>query len=271
MDMVYSLLRAWIRWSSFYLPTYFTPKSLTTNEKMFFGGVLPKKGGTSNRVVPKFCEVEPEAVVGNADSLLQPGHAFSDFHKNPAIRGEGAEMILGNDFFGNRVQGHLHILVPLHRGIVVKNDDIQGYELGQGSGHRVVEQALGCCQTSVGGGCDTGEVQFVTANGDAYTMCFSLVGPDTRDEASVRDLAPCRDVAAPHKKTVLVPVGMRVSTPCASLPRSLARLQVQTSLLGPRSKCQYSRDLPVTSSVTELVALAVQAASTANIRQVAVT
>ena len=82
--------------------------------------MLPKRGGTSNRGVPEFLEVEPEAVVGDAVSLLQPGHAFSDFHKNSAIRGERAELILGNDLFGDNVQGNFHILVPLHRGIVVK-------------------------------------------------------------------------------------------------------------------------------------------------------
>ena len=45
-----------------------------------------------------------------------------------------------------------------------------------------------------------GKSSFFTANSDAYAMRFSLVGPDTRDEASVRDLAPCRDITAPHEK-----------------------------------------------------------------------
>ena len=76
-----------------------------------------------------------------------------------------------------------------------------------------VDQALSCRQARFGCGGDTREVQFVTANGDVYAMLFSLVGPDTRDKASVRDLAPCMDIAAPHEKNVLVPVGMRVPTP----------------------------------------------------------
>ena len=118
------------------MPTYFNPKSLTTNEKCF-GGVLPKRGGTSNRGIPEFRKMELEAVVGGAASLLRPGHNFLDFHKNSAIRGERAELILGNDFFGDHVQGHLHILIPLHRGILVKIDDVQGHELGQGSGHLI--------------------------------------------------------------------------------------------------------------------------------------
>ena len=67
-------------------------------------------------------------------------------------------------------------------------------------------------QPSAGGVSDTGEVQFVTSNGDAYAMRFSLVGPDTRNKVSIRDLAPCRDIAALHKKNVLVPVCMQVPT-----------------------------------------------------------
>ena len=75
-------------------------------------------------------------------ACFSPGIPFSNFHKNPAIRGEGAELILGDDFFGDHVQGHLHILVPLHRCIVLKIDYVQGHELGQGSGHRDVNHAL---------------------------------------------------------------------------------------------------------------------------------
>ena len=55
-------------------------------------------------------------------------------------------------------------------------------------------------QPSAGGVSDTGEVQFVTSNGDAYAMRFSLLGPNNLDKASVRELAHCRDIAAPHGK-----------------------------------------------------------------------
>ena len=162
--------------------------------------MLSKQGGTSNRAGPECREVETEAVVGDAASLLHPGHAFSDFHKNPTIRGERAELILGNDLFGDHVQGHLHILLPIHRGIVVKIDDAKGHELVRGSVHRAVDQELSCCQASAGSVGDTREFQFVTAKGDAYAMHFSLVGPDTQDEASVHDHAPCRNIVAPHQK-----------------------------------------------------------------------
>ena len=42
------------------------------------------------------------------------------------------------------------------------------------------------------------------------------------------------------KKTVLVPVGMRVTTPWARRPKSLARALNQVLVLGPRMRCQYS-------------------------------
>ena len=43
------------------------------------------------------------------------------------------------------------------------------------------------------------------------------------------------------KKTVLVPMGMRVLTPWARRPKLLARALNQVSPLGPRMRCQYSR------------------------------
>ena len=148
-------------------------------EKDVFGGVLQKRGGKSNRGIPKFCEVELEAVVGYAASLLKTGHAFSDFHKNPAIRGKRAELILGDDLFGDLVQGHFHIFILLHRGIVVKDYNVQVHELGRGRVYRAVDQAHSRRRACTGGGGDTSKIQFVTANGDAYEMRFSLVGPDT--------------------------------------------------------------------------------------------
>ena len=42
------------------------------------------------------------------------------------------------------------------------------------------------------------------------------------------------------KKTVLVPVGMRVPTSWARRPRLLARDLIQVSPFGPQMRCQYS-------------------------------
>ena len=93
-------------------------------EKDVFGGVLQKRGGKSNRGIPKFCKVDLKADVGNAASLLHPGHSFSGFHKKQAIRGERVELVLSNDLLRDHVQGHIHILVPLHKCIVVKIDNL---------------------------------------------------------------------------------------------------------------------------------------------------
>ena len=42
------------------------------------------------------------------------------------------------------------------------------------------------------------------------------------------------------KKTVLVPVGMRVPTPWARCPKYLVRALTQVSPLGPQIRCRYS-------------------------------
>ena len=53
------------------------------------------------------------------------------------------------------------------------------------------------------------------------------------------------------KRMVFVPL-ILVPTPCASLPRSLARAVIQSAFAGVRSKCLYSRESPVCASMTEL-------------------
>ena len=59
-------------------------------------------------------------------------------------------------------------------------------------------QAAVPCTSTVDG--DGVQVQFVTVNGDAYAMRFSIVGPDNQYKTSVRDLATCTDIATPHEK-----------------------------------------------------------------------
>ena len=54
------------------------------------------------------------------------------------------------------------------------------------------------------------------------------------------------------KKTVLVPVGMRVPTPSARRPKSLARALTQAALSGPRTRCQYSSACLLAGSMTVL-------------------
>ena len=54
------------------------------------------------------------------------------------------------------------------------------------------------------------------------------------------------------KKTVLVPVGVRVPTPWARRPRSLAIALIQVSPLGLQMRCQYLSAWPLVGSVTAL-------------------
>ena len=44
----------------------------------------------------------------------------------------GADLVLGDDLFGGYVQGHFHILVPVHGGIVIEIFNVQGEEDGRG-------------------------------------------------------------------------------------------------------------------------------------------
>ena len=54
------------------------------------------------------------------------------------------------------------------------------------------------------------------------------------------------------KKMVLVPVGMRVLTPWARRPKSLARALIQVSSLGPQMRCRYSSAWPLVGLMTTL-------------------
>ena len=54
------------------------------------------------------------------------------------------------------------------------------------------------------------------------------------------------------KNTVFVPVGILVPTHWESRPRSFARLVFQMSLSGPCVRWEYSRDWPVSVSITVL-------------------
>ena len=56
------------------------------------------------------------------------------------------------------------------------------------------------------------------------------------------------------KPNVLEPVGIRVHTPLASLPSSLAKEVRQMSAVSPVTRFRYSREAPVVGSRTALMA-----------------
>ena len=71
--------RSWMRWASFSLPMYLTPKSSTTKEENDgLGGVIPERWGSGNKGKVKMDEVSLEPVVGNEAGLFEAGHASSD-------------------------------------------------------------------------------------------------------------------------------------------------------------------------------------------------
>ena len=55
------------------------------------------------------------------------------------------------------------------------------------------------------------------------------------------------------KPNVLEPVGIRVPTPLASLPSSLAKEVSQMSVVSPVTRCRYLREAPVVVSRTALM------------------
>jgi hypothetical protein len=65
-------------------------------------------------------------------------------------------------------------------------------------------------------------------------------------------LHPLGTLSLVMKKQVLVPEGIRVLTPWASHPSSLAKDWSQISKSGPSMRCLYSCTLPVVALVTEL-------------------
>ena len=205
-------------------------------ESDVFGKFFPKRGRTSDRGVAKLRKVELETVVSYASVLLQTGHALVDLHVDPPIRDKGAELVLGNDLFGDYGQGHFNTLIPFHGGIVIENFNDQGEEYGGVHRHGAVDEALGCCQTSAVACGDSGEVKFVSPNRETDPMGLSLVGPDSGHKTGVSHSATVRGIVATNKNTVLVLLGMRVPMPCAIRSRLLAELWVQTSLFGPVRK-----------------------------------
>ena len=58
---------------------------------------------------------------------------------------------------------------------------------------------------------------------------------------------------------VLVPVGTRVTTPCARYPMLLARVVTHMKESAPLLKCQYLRDLPEWTLINKVTATMVDA------------
>ena len=88
------------------------------------GGVLPERRSSRNRGKSKMGKMSFEPVVGDAASLCEAGHAFSDLKVNPAFRTECAEVVLVDDFVRDTGQRKFHVLVAGDGGTKVKILDI---------------------------------------------------------------------------------------------------------------------------------------------------
>ena len=85
-----------------------------------FGGVFPKRGDAHDGGISKLGDMHLKAAIRNAPGLFQAWHSFADFHINPAVGGQGARIVLADDFFGDNVQGNLHVFVPGHWSVIIK-------------------------------------------------------------------------------------------------------------------------------------------------------
>ena len=90
--------------------------------------MLPQCRGSGYRGESELGEVIFELVVGDADGLLEAGHAFSDLKVDPDVGTERAEAVLFNYFICDAGYFEFHILVPGHGGSIVKVFDVQVHE-----------------------------------------------------------------------------------------------------------------------------------------------
>ena len=88
------------------------------------GGVLPERRSSGNRRESKVGKVIFEPVIGDAASLFEAKHAFSDIEVDPAVRTECAEVVLIDYFVRYAGQCKFHVLRAGHGGAIVEILDI---------------------------------------------------------------------------------------------------------------------------------------------------
>ena len=146
-----------------------------------FGGVFPKRGGAHDRGISKLVEIQLKAVIHNAPGLFQAWNSFAGFHINPAVGGQGANIVLADDFVGDNVQGNLHIFVSGHWSVIIIINYFQGQEPGIGGGSNTIQKMLGCREAGAVCGSNYWKIQFVIANRDAGSMGFRFVWANAGD------------------------------------------------------------------------------------------
>ena len=95
-------------------------------------GMFPERGSACHWGIAEFGKVDLESVIVNFAGLYQAWHALPNIHLHPPISGECVKVVLGNNFFGDYGKGNFHVLVPVHRCVVIKKIDVQCEEPGIG-------------------------------------------------------------------------------------------------------------------------------------------
>ena len=212
--------------------------------------MFPKRGGACDGCISKLGEMQLEDFIHNAPGLFQAWHFFVDFHINPAVGGQGSKIVLADDFVGDNIQGNLHVFIPGHICFIKKKLCVQDQEPGIGGGNGSIQKTFGCREDGAvcGGNSWKSSLSPPTVTRTRWVSVFCGQILENRQEYVT--LRPANTSHFWMKNTVLVPVGMRVPTPCVRRPRLLSRLYDQTSALRQRMRWRYSRYWPVTSSIT---------------------
>ena len=76
------------------------------------------------------CEVGNKVVLGDASRLFKVRHPLSDFHKDVPFMRNFEEVILGNDFLRDELEGYAHVLKIFEGGTVIKILNVNCAEAG---------------------------------------------------------------------------------------------------------------------------------------------
>jgi hypothetical protein len=142
-------------------------------------------------------------------------------------------LVLFDDLLWKDADRDAHVFVARHRGVEIEVFDIPAHETGAGSGSDAVEEDFG--SSHIGRRCaDIARVvDEVAAGGEADPVRFGLLRANGGDNSSVGDLAVRRYLFTLDEVNVSVPVGIRVPTPWARRPISLAKPWIHLSMVGP--------------------------------------
>ena len=100
--------------------------------------VCPEQRRAGGGGIALLGEMQSEAVVGDDAGLLEAGNAFSDFEVDPAVQGKCTKVVLCDDLVRDGVEGQTHVLVAVHRRIMIEIFNVENKQLGTRSGEFAV-------------------------------------------------------------------------------------------------------------------------------------